>query len=265
MLHPSVGVLVRRLVFLVLAVLIIPLPAAASELAEAPLDYAIPGGHFYLQTGSGKGGFGVRDIAGVKFWTEYQRFGGPDTLGFPISRPFWGPGGFLYQAFQRGLLQWHPRAGEAVLANNIEIIEWHDRTHDLWLFHSHFIPYPRQPRRGIFGDEVTERLSWLTNPELKRAFLSDPRTGEEWSLEEAMGYYGLPQSEPQRFGPFVVQRFQRIPLQLWVQPVAGMPSPGSVVGVLSGELVKDCGAIPMDATFPEPPVPSLAEVEAAEL
>jgi hypothetical protein len=248
--------------FLVLVVGGVPAPLEASAaVPDRPSDYEIAGGHFFSQTANGQGGFGVRDLAGVRFWTEYQRYGGPDALGYPISKPFWGPGGYLYQGFERGLLQWRPESGHALLANNIEIIEWHDKRHDIWLFEEHSIPYPRQPKQGTFEEESAERLSWLTSEPIRQAFLTNPITGEEWDIADAINYYGLPQSEPRRSGPFVVQRFQRIPLQLWLDDVPGMPAAGSVVGILSGQLIKECGAMPRDAIVPEPFVPSRAELE----
>lgn len=238
-----------------------PLAASASIPESRPPDYDIPGGHFFTQTGNGRGGYGVRDLAGVKFWSEYQRLGGPDALGYPISKPFWGPGGFLYQGFERGLLQWRPEWETAVLANSIEIIEAHDKNLDKWLFESYHIPYPRQPRKASFDEEATERLTWLTNEQIRAAYLTNPVTGEEWDLAEAANYYGLPQSEPRRLGPFIIQRFQRIPLQLWVEDVPGMPPAGTVVGVLAGYLVRESGAMPRDATIPEPFAPTRAELE----
>ncbi|MBI4493899.1 MAG: hypothetical protein HY690_13995 [Chloroflexi bacterium] len=249
------GVVLCGLSLVLIGLVATPVSASTSTPAEVPSDYAIPGGRFYTQTGGGKGGFGVRDLAGVRFWSEYVRYGGPEALGYPLSRPFWGPGGFLYQAFQRGLLQWRPEAEQALLANNLEIIEAHNPAHNQWLFASYSIPYPRRPKPGSFEDEAAERLSWLTNEAIRDAFLTDPATGEPWDEEAAVRFYGLPQSEPRRAGPFIVQRFQRIPLQLWVDQVPGMPAPGAVVGVLSGELVRECGAVPRDATIPEPPVP----------
>lgn len=253
-----------RYVFTVamMAVGVTLLPIAVSAaVPDDRTDYSIPGGHFYSQTGGGKGGYGVRDLAGVKFWSEYDRLGGPEFLGYPISKPFWGPGGYLYQGFERGLMQWRPEVGHVMLANNIEIIEWHDKAHDAWLFNEFSIPFPRQPKPGTFEEEAEERLSWLTNDDIRSAFLTNPATGQEWDLADAMNYFGLPQSEPRRAGPFIVQRFQRIPLQLWIDDVPGMPPAGSVVPLLSGHLVKECGALPYDATVPEPAIPARGEFD----
>ena len=45
-------------------------------------------------------------------------------------------------------------------------------------------------------------------------------------------------SRPERFGPFISQRFQRVAFQLWVEKIAGSPAPGTVIGVLAGDLLK---------------------------
>ncbi|MGH2459675.1 MAG: hypothetical protein ACRDIY_12500, partial [Chloroflexota bacterium] len=72
------------------------------------------------------------------------------------------------------------------------------------------------------------------------------------SLDQAINLYGLPESKPEQHGPFIVQRFQRIAFQHWVQSVPGMPPPGSVVRVLGGDILKQLGMIPSAAVTPTP-------------
>src|SRR5437870_5513776 len=59
---------------------------------ETPADYPVANGHFYTQAngkaGEGGTGFAISDADDVPFWSEYQRMGGPDVLGYPISRRF---------------------------------------------------------------------------------------------------------------------------------------------------------------------------------
>src|SRR5436309_13260660 len=84
----------------------------------APLDRAVASGHFYTQTAGRDGGAGFRvtNDGGVKLWDEFQRLGGVDGLGYPISRRFtWK--GFTVQAMQKGVLQWRPETGQAWLTN----------------------------------------------------------------------------------------------------------------------------------------------------
>jgi hypothetical protein len=94
----------------------------------------------------------------------------------------------------------------------------------------------------------------LSQPEIKEHFLSNPNTSriEDWSEDLSIQLYGLPASEPVKAGPFIVQRFQRISLQLWVEDVPGMPQKGSVVGILGGDYLKQAGLVPWEAARLEP-------------
>ena len=62
--------------------------------------------------------------------------------------------------------------------------------------------------------------------------------------------YGLPMSAPERHGPFLSQRFQRVAFQLWLDNVPGMPAPGRVVAVLGGDLLNESGLLPATSTQP---------------
>ncbi len=44
-------------------------------------------------------------------------------------------------------------------------------------------------------------------------------------MNRSIELYGLPMSRPERFGPFISQRFQRVAFQLWVEEVPGSPAP----------------------------------------
>jgi hypothetical protein len=59
---------------------------------------------------------------------------------------------------------------------------------------------------------------------------------------------------PQRSGPFVVQRFQRAALQLWLDAVPGQPAPGTVVLILGGDLAKQFAVVPVAAQAPQAPI-----------
>ena len=98
-----------------------------------PPDYPVAAGWFYTQQGRGciigvgparRRGYLVQDDAQGAFWTEFRRYGGLDVLGYPVSQrfnyPATIPGGYLYQAFERGILQWHPETGRADMANVFE-------------------------------------------------------------------------------------------------------------------------------------------------
>jgi hypothetical protein len=91
------------------------------------------------------------------------------------------------------------------------------------------------------------RLRWLTDAAILQVYMTPG------SVDAAIERYGLPMSRPERRGPFVVQRFQHIAFQHWVEEVPGMPPRGSVTPVLAGKLVKQLGMIPPEATRPASP------------
>jgi hypothetical protein len=99
-----------------------PAPASASARAylipdDQPGDYPLKNGHFYSQTvpKAPRGyGFSIADAAGVPLWREYQRLGGLEKLGYPVSRRFiWGES--VAQAVQAGLLRWRSERRRADL------------------------------------------------------------------------------------------------------------------------------------------------------
>ncbi len=87
-----------------------------------PQDFDIPNGHFFTQTGGGgEKGFAVTDDDGIPLWTEFQRLGGVQAVGFPISRRFvWN--GLLSQAFQRVIFQWQPGRGVVAFVNTFDLM-----------------------------------------------------------------------------------------------------------------------------------------------
>ena len=91
----------RRFLGLVLLGSLLPRPTPA--LAAGNADFPIPGGHWYSEA-NGFGfptqiGYPVFDTSSVKLWSEFQRLGGVPVLGY------------LVQAFQKAILQWHPDSG----------------------------------------------------------------------------------------------------------------------------------------------------------
>jgi hypothetical protein len=214
--------------------------AMAAQAAEPSSPAA---GAFYREAGEGKGGYAITDDGGITFWSSFQALGGVDALGYPASQRF-QQDGWVYQTTQGALLQWRPELGRAVLANTFE---WFTNAgQDDWLLTVKAIPKPIQDD-GTGGDwqrAAQIRLSWLTDDAIRQAYLS------AGSLERAIERYGLPASYPERHGPFVSQRFQRIALQHWVEPVPGMPSVGSVSRVLAGDMLKQLGMIPAAAAQP---------------
>jgi hypothetical protein len=88
-----------------------PMPAR-----DLPLDYDVPNGHFYSQTGGNDGltGFTVSNANHVRFWSEFRRLGGVDAIGLPLTDRFdsWGQ---TVQVLQNGVLHWDPDLLQATL------------------------------------------------------------------------------------------------------------------------------------------------------
>lgn len=216
---------------LLMASLLIPFTVfwhGGGPLGSAKAEAASPATRFFPQTG-----FFVRNRDGVNLLSEFDRMGGVRSLGYPVSRVY-KAGGFWHQAFQRAILQWRPPVNGAVLANVMD--ELYSSGKDDWLLSK---GVPRHfsgddGSRGNFSQAREERLSWLTNPRVRQAYLGVP---------DPVGFYGLPTSKPEQHGPFVAQRFQRGVLQLWVENVPDMPRPGEVVGVLAGDLAIEMGLL----------------------
>ena len=94
--------------------------ASAARAGSAPgneVEFAIPGGRFFRQTGPGDGrGYAVTNAEGVPFWDEFQRLGGPQVVGYPLSRRFaWD--GLVTQVFQKAVFQWKPAEGRVDYIN----------------------------------------------------------------------------------------------------------------------------------------------------
>ena len=188
----------------------------------------------------------VTNDDGIRFADEYERLGGVDTLGHPASYRFTLGDGFTYQVTQRALLQWRPEANSAYLGNIFQMLE--QAGLDDWLLREKGIPLPIKDdgAGGDWNKAKEARLSWLTNEQIKAKYLANPNPGaiSEWSVERSIELYGLPMSRPERFGPFISQRFQRVAFQFWVEEVPGSPAPGTVIGVLAGDLLKQAGLVP---------------------
>jgi hypothetical protein len=242
--------------------------SAACPNSQGPADYPVSGGPshgggwFYTQEACrwapilGVGptrarGYTVIDDDKGNFWTEFRRFGGVDVLGYPVSQPYHypvnNPGGLWYQAFERGILQYHPETGRAEMANVFEQFTEAepcnpDRIDDpcldrKLLFFGIPLPQAIGPAltangsggivaidNSLLGRNDTEqRMSWLTEPRFLARYFFDPvafhssepdREGQTSfaTQEQAWAFFGLPQGSAQR----VVLRAPSKPSQeLW--------------------------------------------------
>ena len=230
--------LLRVLVFLAIAFALLPGEAGAQGLIRETLrEYDVVNGYFYTQTGgdSGDRGYSITDEDNVPLWREYQRLGGPDALGYPISRRFvWD--GFVVQATQKAVLQWRPEAGRAVTVNLLDELSRTGK--DDWL-----ATYRQIPRPVAFTDEAglspqqvaDKRLRLLDeSPALRTAYLASP---------DFLETNGLPVAPITDVGPALVLRAQRRAFQLWK---VGTPfaRAGQVTVVNGGDLGKEAELYP---------------------
>lgn len=239
-------------------------------------DWPVPGGWFFTQESRGwEGcrGFTIVDDAEAAFWTGFRRWGGLEVLGFPLSRRYRYPdeNGLLHQAFQRGILQWRPELGEAIMANAFEQFTEQGLDEELEFVG---IPRPRPTTQLSFGEDAERRMTWLTESRITSRYLFNPLTFTPFEVSEAAWpWLGLPQTFPEqpvfRGGlvqrDYVVQRFQKGGLQLFLNDrllhstiVLGDGRVGCVALTAVGRLARDIGAgriIPGAALRPLPEDP----------
>lgn len=230
-----------------------PAPVGAQAAPGAPgaevADWEVPGGRFFTQTAPPDAppdsGYPVVDREGAGLWSAYRALGGPGLLGYPVSAAFEAEG-VPYQAMQAGLLAWDPGAGHGFVyplfgeTGNAEFEDW---------LEAQGVPRVAAALREDPGLPAAERLAWLTQDDLRGAYLADGEEGAERR-------FGLPMGGPERRGPYLAQRFEKAVLQLWLDEVPGQPRPGTVSLVQVGDLLRARGEIPEEAVTPrEAPAP----------
>jgi hypothetical protein len=212
------------------------------------LDSSLPNGWFYKQAngfnGGGDAGFSVVDDSDASMWTEFQRLGGVDRLGYPISQRFQF-GGYVTQAFQRVALEWQPDSGHADTVTIMDALS--ARGTDGWLESARQVP-PAVARADVQPDGDAVLLD--AYPSLRGLYDADP---------DPMTDYGLPVAVKQ-YGSLVSVRLQRGVLQLWTldEPWA---EAGTVIAGNAGDLAKEAGLWPMNALVPSPASPDVADTD----
>ncbi|MCL5025272.1 MAG: hypothetical protein M1531_02090 [Chloroflexi bacterium] len=215
----------------------------------AGTDYALSNGWFYKQAngqgGQGDKGFAVVDGGPdggggtVAMWTAYKNFGGPQTLGYPISRRFRDQVNdtFQYQAFQKGIIQWDSVSHSARLVNLMDAL--HDAGLDPQLEQKMYPPWEPDNAGGDFAKAREERLSWLSDPaysDLAQAYFSTP------NYEQLLG---LPAAHPKTYGTTRVLRLQRAVLASY--------NNGPVIMASIGDDAKSLGYLSGDSIQPQDP------------
>jgi hypothetical protein len=228
-------------------------PAAAA--AHAPAQTVV--GQFFTETGGGGGcGYSVTDDGGVRFYSEFARFGGVQAVGYPASKRFtWD--GFTVQVFQRVIFQWRADVGQAYFVNAFDRMGELGKNDLLLRTRQTPLPRPFPEDAGQPWERVVQNHLAVMDghPAIKakyNAVVGDPIQAN-----------GLPVSDVTDMGNHFALRAQRVVLQLWKQDVPWARA-GEVTVALGGDIAKESGVLPdaealkpscPGATTPSPAVP----------
>lgn len=214
---------------------------AESAPLEAPLDFSVPNGRFFTQTngnGGGDLGYRVADEDGIAFWTAFQKLGGVDVVGYPVSQRFrWND--FTVQAFQKLVLQWRPDTKEIAFVNIFDELNLAGK--DRWLRDVRSTPERISlDENGKTWDQIVAgRIALLdANPAIKAQYLRTP---------DYLNRYGLPTSRVEDVGNAYVVRFQRAVMQQWKVDVPWAKA-GQVTVANGGDIGKEAGLYSKEAT-----------------
>ncbi len=227
--------------------------AASVVLVTPKLDYPITNGRFFTQAngypmGTRPYGYSITDEAGINFWSEFQRLGGVDVLGYPVSRRFLMDG-FVCQATQKFVMQWRPELREAWFVNVFDVLR--ERGKDGWLYtYRQTPPHPgNDADSGLSWDAIKQRHWGIldADPKIKDYFESD---------RDPLAHYGLPIGYAE-MGNVAVLRAQRAVFQRWKEDVPWAPA-GYITVANGGDIAKEAGLVPLDATIVEAPPPAVS-------
>lgn len=209
--------------------------ASSTSRPSAP-DWNISGGHFFTETGGGAAkGYAVLDDSAAKFWTEFQKVGGVEAVGYPVSQRFqWD--GFTDQAFQRVIFQWHPDTQSVSFVNTFDRL--HELGKDDWLF------TVRQTPRPIHLNEQGESWEQIEANRLALLDASPPIKAKYYQVVgDPVQANGLPTSAVTDMGNHFALRAQRVEFQLWKEDVPWAKA-GTVTVALGGDIAKEAGVLP---------------------
>lgn len=197
-----------------------PAPSAVTP-GRVPDGYTYPTGYAVVNSG------------GLPFWDEFQRLGGVDRVGHPLSDRFmWH--GFTLQVFQKLVFQAASVDGRIGLLNVMDLLS--DAGKDELLLGQYDTPRPLPAsfEAGLESGEIrTKRLSLLdADPVLRAAY---------FAVDDPEHLYGLPASEVTDLNLYVVAiRCQRTVLQRWKQDMPWAAA-GEVTAANAGEMAVQLG------------------------
>lgn len=208
-----------------------PAPGRAAPAMQGACE-GIPLAHgcFFSQTANDGGGYSVTDDGQARFWAEYQRLGGSQTVGYPISRRFIYDG-FTTQAFQKLVLQWRPEAAIAYPMNIFD--ELSEAGLDEALYTYRQTPYPLvnfDPPNATWAQIVAARQGLLAS---NRAIQS-----RYFSVNDPLNVFGLPMSRVEDMGNHYAVRTQRAVFQQWKESVP-WAQVGQVTIANGGDIAKE--------------------------
>lgn len=204
---------------------------APAEVRAAGSFVSIEGGMFYTE--NGRDGYAVTGV----MQEALQQFGGTNTWGNPISRPWFDELGRTSQAFEKGILQVTASAGKDI---GVEFYNIFDRLAELgkdsWLeTHKQTPPAADwSSDRGKSWPQIVDSHLSILNPypQIKDYIQST----EEW-----VNKFGLPVSVKD-YGPWVSVRLQRANLQLYKEDVSWARA-GDILVANGGSVAKEAGGI----------------------
>lgn len=235
--QPYPGRRLRLLAAWLLVGMLMSFQAPDRGVQATPADFPIPGGHFYSQTAGGTGdqGFSVLDVPARPFWSEFQRLGGVESAGYPISQPFaWEAQ--PAQAFQKAIFRWNPERSAVDLVNVFDLL--HDAGQDDRLLAIRSVP-PMADWRGDTG------LDWPAVADRHLALLDGFPTlrAAYFAVDDPILRHGLPMAPVADFGSVRVLRAQRAVLQEWREDRPWARA-GAVTVANGGDLAKEFGLLP---------------------
>lgn len=185
------------------------------------------------------------DNAQADFWSEFQRLGGLQTIGYPISRRY-EKDGFVTQAFQKLVLQWRPDARQAWPVNVFD--ELSKSGFDQSLLRTRQTPRPLDSstfdRAGAPWAEIVAKRQGLLNP-------NPAIRATYFSVSDPLNVFGLPTSGVMDMGNHYALRTQRAVFQQWKEDVPWARE-GQVTIANGGDIAKELGWLSRTYLQPEP-------------
>ena len=218
--------------------------SAETALAQVPLDFDVPNGHFFTQAngrtlGTTTSGYYITNDQGIVIWNEFQSRGNWPVMGYPVTNRFTYKG-FVTQAFQKLVLQWRPDTLTVDYLNTFDELSAAGKDDFLLTYRQIPKPFSTSPDTGLTFAQVEARhLAFLDQNTAIRDFYFS-------STADPIDEYGLPVSYGD-FGNVFVVRAQRAAFQYWKVNVP-WASAGQVTVVNGGDLAKEVGLWPAYAT-----------------